>query len=608
MAPPLLTLTDVHLSFGVTPLLEGAEISVSAGDRLTVVGRNGSGKSTLLKIAAGLVEPDKGKRFVQPGATMRYLAQEPDFGAHKTTLGFVEAGLGASDLEYRARYLLEQLGLTGDENPGTLSGGEGRRAALAQALVSEPDILLLDEPTNHLDINVIEWLEGELASLKSALVLISHDRRFLTNLSRACVWIDRGRARRIDIGFGKFEAWRDETLAQEELERHKLDRRIVAEEHWVRYGVSGRRKRNVSRLAKLQDMRMERRTERRGVGQANLTAAEAGASGKMVIEARRIAKTFGERTVVNDFSTRINRGDRLGVIGPNGAGKTTLISMLTGKLEPDEGTVRLGANIEMASLEQNRDSLNPNWTVAEALTNGSGDRVMVGGENKHVISYMADFLFAPEQARTPLRVLSGGERARLMLARALARPSNLLVLDEPTNDLDLETLDVLEEMLGDYAGTVILISHDRDFLDRLVSSVIAPEGGGEWVEYAGGYTDMLAQRGADLAARGAAGNGGGKAARADAANGAGAPGPTNAAPAEEPTVKRRLSFKDKHALETLPKTIASLEAKIAKLQTQLADPTLYARDRKTFDAATAALTQAQAELADAENKWLDILP
>ncbi|MDZ4791367.1 MAG: ATP-binding cassette domain-containing protein [Hyphomicrobiales bacterium] len=619
-APPLLTLTDILLTYGGAPVLDGAEISVLPGDRVTVVGRNGSGKSTMLRIAAGLMEPDRGKRFVKPGATMRYLAQEPDFGSHKTTLSFVEAGLGPNDDEYRARYLLEQLGLTGEEDPSKLSGGEGRRAALAQALAPEPDILLLDEPTNHLDVNVIEWLEAELASLKSALVLISHDRRFLTNLSRACVWIDRGRARRIDIGFGKFEAWRDETLAQEELERHKLDRRIVAEEHWVRYGVSGRRKRNVSRLAKLQDMRIERRTERRGVGQANLQAAEASASGKMVIEAKRIAKTFGERTVINDFSTRINRGDRLGVIGPNGAGKTTLISMLTGKLEPDAGTVRLGANIEMAALEQNRDSLNPNWTVAEALTNGSGDRVMVGGENKHVIGYMADFLFAPEQARTPLRVLSGGERARLMLARALAKPSNLLVLDEPTNDLDLETLDVLEEMLGDYAGTVILISHDRDFLDRLVSSTIAPEGDGEWVEYAGGYTDMLAQRGADLAARGAAGgSGGGRAARADAANGAThgsnsaenagfalANAQANIAPAAESAPKRRLSFKDKHALETLPKTIANLEAKIAKLQTQLADPGLYARDRKTFDTATAALTQAQAELEASEVRWLEL--
>jgi ATP-binding cassette subfamily F protein uup len=634
MAPPLLTLSDVHLSYGVTPLLEGAELSVSPGERLALVGRNGSGKSTLMKIAAGLVEPDKGKRFAQPGATIRYLAQEPDFSAHKTTLSFVQAGLAASDEDYRARYLLEQLGLTGDEDVGRLSGGEARRAALAQALVSEPDILLLDEPTNHLDVQVIEWLETELASLKSALVLISHDRRFLTTLSRACVWIDRGRARRIDIGFNKFEAWRDEQLTQEEEARHKLDRKIVAEEHWVRYGVSGRRKRNVKRLALLQAMRTERRTERRRTGDAVITAAEGAASGKLVIEAKRITKAYGARAVVKDFSTRINRGDRVGVVGPNGAGKTTLVGLLTGKREPDAGAVRLGANIEMAALEQNRDSLNPAWTVAEALTNGSGDRVQAGGENRHVISYMGDFLFAPEQARTPLRVLSGGERARLMLARALAKPSNVLVLDEPTNDLDLETLDVLEDMLGDYQGTVILITHDRDFLDRVVTSTIAPEGegagGGRWVEYAGGYADMLAQRGSDVAARATSGSGGKSEARvAGAANeNARTTGATvgfstrdsdeaisasmerasgsGAASRGDVAIKRKLSFKDKHALETLPGVIAGLEAKIAALQAELADPGLYARDRKRFDAATAALAAAQAALTAAEDQWLQL--
>ena len=499
MAPPLIQLKDIRLTFGGTPLLSGVELSVSSGERVCLIGRNGSGKSTLLKIAAGLVEPDGGSRFVQPGATIRYLPQEPDFGDHKTTLAYVEAGLGPGDDHYQARYLVEQLGLTGDEDPAHVSGGEARRAALARVLAPSPDILLLDEPTNHLDLPTIEWLEGELESRRCALVIISHDRRFLSNLSRSTAWLDRGQIRQIDRGFSAFEAWRDEVLAEEERDQHKLDRKIVNEEHWLRYGVSGRRKRNVKRLGNLHALRDQRRNYRGATGNANLAAAEADKSGKLVIEAKNIAKAYGDRTIVDGFSIRVQRGDRIGIVGPNGAGKTTLIEMLTGGSPPDSGTIRLGANIEMATLDQHRESLDPKSTLAEALTGGRGDHVMVGGKPKHVVSYMKDFLFAQEQMRTPLEVLSGGERGRLMLARALAKPSNLLVLDEPTNDLDLETLDVLEEMLGDYEGTVILISHDRDFLDRVVTSVIVPEGNGRWIEYAGGYTDMLAQRGEDLA-------------------------------------------------------------------------------------------------------------
>ena len=498
MAPPLIQMKDIALTFGGTPLLSGVELSVSAGERVALIGRNGSGKSTLLKIAAGLVEPDRGSRFVQPGATIRYLPQEPDFAGYATTLAYVEAGLGPGDDRYPARYLLEQLGLRGDEDPAQVSGGGARRAALARVLAPSPDILLLDEPTNHLDLTTIEWLESELGSRRSALVLISHDRRFLSNLSRSTAWLDRGQIRQIDRGFGAFEAWRDEVLAEEERERHKLDRKIVNEEHWLRYGVSGRRKRNVKRLGNLHALRQQRRDHRGATGSANLAAAEADKSGKLVIEARNVSRRYGDRRIVEDFSIRIRRGDRLGVVGPNGVGKTTLVDMLTGAQPPDTGSIRLGANIEMATLDQHRESLDPKSTLAEALTGGRGDHVMVGGQPKHVVSYMKDFLFAQEQLRTPLEVLSGGERGRLMLARALAKPSNLLVLDEPTNDLDLETLDVLEEMLGDYQGTVILISHDRDFLDRVVTSVIVPEGDGRWIEYAGGYTDMLAQRGADL--------------------------------------------------------------------------------------------------------------
>ncbi|WP_319797841.1 ABC-F family ATP-binding cassette domain-containing protein [Nitrobacter sp.] len=594
MAPPLIQLKDIALTFGGTPLLGGVELTVFESERLCLIGRNGSGKSTLLRIAAGLSEPDSGSRFVQPGATVRYLPQEPDFDGFQTTLAYVEAGLGPGDAPYQARYLVEQLGLTGEEDPAHLSGGESRRAALARVLAPSPDILLLDEPTNHLDLTTIEWLESELGSRRCALVLISHDRRFLSNLSRSTAWLDRGHIRQIDRGFAKFEEWRDEVLAEEERDQHKLDRKIVAEEHWLRYGVSGRRKRNVKRLAGLHELRRQRRDYRGTAGSATLAAAEADKSGKLVIEAKGIGKRYGERKIVDNFSIRVQRGDRIGIVGPNGAGKTTLINMLTGADAPDGGTIRLGANLEMATLDQHRESLDPKSTLAEALTGGRGDHVMVGGTPKHVVSYMKDFLFAQEQMRTPLEVLSGGERGRLMLARALAKPSNLLVLDEPTNDLDLETLDVLEDMLGDYEGTVILISHDRDFLDRVVTSVIAPEGDGRWIEYAGGYTDMLAQRGADL-----------KREAPRSAPASEAERPAKAAPAASPG-KRRLTFNEKHALETLPKSIAKLQAEIAKQQQRLEDPNLYATDRAAFDTISLALTKAQEELQQAEDRWLEL--
>ncbi|MEA2884776.1 MAG: transport system ATP-binding/permease protein [Bradyrhizobium sp.] len=592
MAPPLIQLKDIALTFGGTPLLSGVELSVSAEERVCLIGRNGSGKSTLLKIAAGLVEPDSGSRFVQPGATIRYLPQEPDFGGHATTLAYVGAGLGPGDDHYQARFTLEQLGLHGEEAPANLSGGEARRAALARVLAPAPDILLLDEPTNHLDLPTIEWLEAELGNRRSALVIISHDRRFLQNLSRSTAWLDRGKIRQMDRGFGAFETWRDEVLAEEEREQHKLDRKIVMEEHWLRYGVSGRRKRNIKRLGNLHALRQARRDYRGAAGNANLAAAEAEKSGRLVIEAKNIGKAYGARGIVDNFSIRVNRGDRIGVVGPNGAGKTTLVNLLTGASPPDTGSIRFGANIEMATLDQHRESLDPKSTLAEALTGGRGDHVMVGGKPKHVVSYMKDFLFAQEQMRTPLEVLSGGERGRLMLARALAKPSNLLVLDEPTNDLDLETLDVLEEMLGDYEGTVILISHDRDFLDRVVTSVIVPEGNGRWIEYAGGYSDMLAQRGADLQREAL------KIAPVESSK------PSKAAPSSTP--KRRLNFNEKHALETLPKTIARLQAEVAKHRRVLDDPDLYNKDRSKFDAASTAIARAQRELQEAEDKWLEL--
>jgi len=592
MAPPLLQLKDIALTFGGTPLLTGAELSVSPGERVSLIGRNGSGKSTLLRIAAGLTEPDRGTVFVQPGALVRYLPQEPDFTGFATIRAYVEAGLKPTDDPYTARYLMEQLWLTGDEDPAHLSGGEARRASLARVLAPSPDILLLDEPTNHLDLPAIEWLEAELGASRGALVIISHDRRFLGNLTRSTVWLDRGVTRRIERGFAHFEEWRDQLLAEEEREQHKLDRKIAAEEDWMRYGVTGRRKRNIRRVGELAALRERRKTWRGVAGQANLTAGSAAPSGVLVIEADGIAKSFGERTIVSDFSTRIQRGDRIGIVGPNGSGKTTLVGLLTGTLAPDGGTVRLGANLEIATLTQHRDSLDPKTTVADALTGGAGETVMVNGQPKHVVGYMRDFLFSPEQARTPLSKLSGGERGRLMLAQVLAKPSNLLVLDEPTNDLDMETLDVLEDMLADYPGTVILISHDRDFLDRLVSGVIVPEGAGRWVEYAGGYSDMLAQRGGDLAR---------EARRPEASR---QDRPAAAAPAPTPAVKRRMSFKDKHALETLPAAIAKMQQEAGALQAHLNDPEFYVRDRTAFEKTTSALGELQQKIAAAEEQWL----
>jgi ATP-binding cassette subfamily F protein uup len=597
MAPPLLTLQDIVLTLGGKPLLEGASLSVSAGERLCLVGRNGSGKSTLLKIAAGLVEADGGTRFLQPDASVRYLPQEPDFNGFTNALVYVEAGLGPSDDPFRARYLLNELGLTGEEDLAHLSGGEARRAALARVLAPEPDILLLDEPTNHLDLPAIEWLESELKSLRSALVLISHDRRFLQNLSRSTVWLDRGATRNLDRGFGEFEAWRDQMLEEEEQQQHKLDRKIVMEEHWLRYGVTARRKRNQKRLAGLHNLRKERREHRRVAGDVKLVASEGKVSGKLVIEADHLFKAYGDRAIVKDFSTRILRGDRLGIVGANGAGKTTLISLLTGALEPDAGIVRLGANLEMANLDQKRASLHPDTTLKDALTGGGSDYVEVNGEKKHVIGYMKDFLFGPEQARTPIGRLSGGERGRLMLARALALPSNLLVLDEPTNDLDLETLDLLQEMLADYPGTLILVSHDRDFLDRVATSVLVSEGEGKWIEYAGGYSDMVAQRGQGVGGKPVAGS-----TTSAKKNSAAAPAP--AKPVQES--KRRLSFKEKHALETLPARMEELRGLMAKLQLVLDDPDLYAKDPPRFEKASAAFAKAQAELDKAEEEWLEL--
>ncbi len=593
MAPPLLLLQDIRLTFGATPLLAGAELSIGPGERLCVVGRNGSGKSTLLKIAAGLVEPDGGSRFLQPSVTVRYLPQEPDLRGFATTSAFVEAGLAPGDDAYRARYLLETLGLTGAEEPARLSGGESRRAALARTLAPDPDILLLDEPTNHLDVAAIEGLEGALAAMRSAIVLVSHDRRFLENLSQATLWLDRGTTRRLDRGFAEFEAWRDKLLEEEEIDRHKLDREIAMEEDWLRYGVTARRKRNQRRLRALQDLRSARRRARtnRPVGDVALSVQDAQLSGRLVIEAESVAKSYGGRRIVRGLTLRVERGDRIGIVGPNGAGKTTLLNLLTGVLPPDAGAVRPGTNIAQATLDQRRDSLDPEATVAETLTGGRGETVSINGEARHVVGYLRDFLFRPEQARSPVKSLSGGERGRLMLARALAQPSNLLVLDEPTNDLDLETLDLLQEMLADYPGTLLLVSHDRDFLDRLATSVIAFEGSGKWTEYAGGYSDMVTQRGYGVGAL-----------RTSPAKPKPAPKPTAAPPA--PKSRRRLTFADQHALKTAPARIEALGAEIWRLEAALSDPDFFRRDPAAFAEAGHALEAARAERAAAEEEWL----
>ncbi len=591
-AAPILSLQDIRLRLGSTELLEGAELSLLPGEKVALVGRNGSGKSTLLKIAAGEIEPDGGRRFLQPGATIRYLPQEPDLSAYPDVLSYVEAGMEAGDDHYRATYLLNHLGLAGTEEPARLSGGEARRAALARVLAPEPDIILLDEPTNHLDLPAIEWLEQELASIRSALVIISHDRRFLADLTRATVWLDRGTTRRLDRGFGGFEEWRDQVLEEEETARHKLDRQIVREEHWLTYGVTARRKRNVRRLSGLHELRQQRRDLKRSVGDVKISVAEGETSGKLVVEARDISKSYGERVIVRDFTTRIIRGDRVGIIGPNGAGKTTLIKLLTGELAPDSGTVRLGANLELASLDQRRASLDADMTLKEAVTGGGSDTLVINGQPKHFMGYLKDFLFSPEQAGTVVSRLSGGERGRLVLARVLALPSNVLVLDEPTNDLDLETLDLLQEMLGDYPGTVIVVSHDRDFLDRVATSVIVADGDGVWTEYPGGYSDMVTQRGYGVTKPEAA-------TRTKAER--------NAAPSPQPPAqKQKLSFKHKHALETLPGEITRLEAEIGRLNAVLADGNLYARDPGRFAQTSKALEQAQAALGKAEDQWLEL--
>ncbi|WP_029009591.1 ATP-binding cassette domain-containing protein [Azospirillum halopraeferens] len=599
MAPPapIVALQGASVTFGGRPLFEGVDVAVGRGDKACLVGRNGSGKSTLMKVLAGMVAADGGERFVQPGARIAYLPQEPDFTGFASVHDYVAAGLPETERDeaHRVDAVLDRLQIDGGLAPASLSGGEARRAALARTLVGNPDVMLLDEPTNHLDLPTIEWLESELQAFRGGLLLISHDRAFLNHLARRTLWLDRGGLRVSDKPFARFEEWQAEVFAADEAASHKLDRKIEGEMKWLREGISARRTRNMGRVRALLQLRTDRAERIKGGQQAKLAISEAERGGRLVIEAERIAKTFdtpdGPRPIVRDFSTRILRGDRIGVIGPNGAGKSTLLKMLTGQMEPDSGVIRLGTSLEIAYFDQRRATLDPEDTVRHVLCPYGGDRVVVNGESRHVAGYMKDFLFDTRQLDSPVKALSGGERNRLILARLFARPSNLMILDEPTNDLDMDTLDLLEEVLGDYQGTLLLVSHDRDFLDRLVTSTIALEGDGSAAEYAGGYSDYLLQR-----------------PPRDTPAPAAAPKAKPAAPAAvtAPKARGKLSYKDQRELDELPARLDRLAAEIGRLEGMLADPDLFTRDPAAFTRAGESLHARQAELAAAEERWLEL--
>ena len=594
MAPPLLSLQNITLTFGGEPLIDGAEFAIDAAMRACIVGRNGTGKSTLLKIAAGLVESDSGTRFVQPGTTIAYMEQEPNFDGFATVADYVGQSVSEENF-YRVDAILSEVNLPADADPSVFSGGEARRAALAKALLNDPDILLLDEPTNHLDLPTIEWLEQTLSAFRGAVVTISHDRAFLSQITTRCFWLDRGTIRTLNKGYSFFDDWADENLAQEELDQHKLSRQIERELHWLRRGVTARRKRNQGRLRNLNALREAKRNHIRQTGHADLAIDSGAQSGKLVVEADRITKSFetpdGPKRILQDFSIRIQRGDRVGLIGPNGAGKSTLLKILTGQMAPDSGTLRLGTNLEPLYIDQNRNDLDPEKTLWDMLCPKGGDQVMVRGKPKHVIGYLKDFLFDERQARQPVRALSGGERNRLLLAIGLAKPSNLLILDEPTNDLDMDTLDLLQDMLGDYDGTLLLVSHDRDFLDRIVTSTLAFEGHGKVTEYPGGYEDYMRLRpDAPDSRKGEENN------RTTAAD-----------PAPKKTkIKTKLSYKEQRQLDMLGERIPELEALINRLETELSDSTLFADRPETFQLKASELESARAELEDCEQKWLEI--
>jgi len=593
---PLLQLTNISLTFGGEPIFADLSLVIQPGDRVALVGRNGSGKSTLLKVMAGLIEPDRGARIVTPGVRVGYMEQDPDMSGHATLGDYAASKLDESE-HYRVEMACEGLKFDPARPVATASGGERRRAALAKLMAESPDLMLLDEPTNHLDIEAIAWLETELRDSRKGFVLISHDRAFLRQLSRATLWIDRGMVRRQETGFEHFEAWRDKVWDDEDMQRHKLDRKIKAEARWAVEGISARRKRNQGRVRALADLRAERAAQIRRQGAATMALEAGTASGRKVIEAVGITKAYGDTLILRDFSIRILRGDRVAFVGPNGVGKTTLLRMLLKEIAPDCGTVLHGTNLMPAVFDQARARLDPEMSLWESLTgdaemrvSGQADQVLVRGQPRHVVGYLKDFLFDERQVRAPVRSLSGGEKARLLLAKLMARESNLLVLDEPTNDLDIETLDLLQELLDDYDGTVLLVSHDRDFLDRVATTTIAMEGDGCATVYAGGWSDYRAQRGA--------------------------PSPDevrkNTIQSEVKTVNLKserqagsgLSFTERHRLEELPGLIERLQAEIGRLEDLLADPGLFAREPVKFKKATEALMSRQSALTAAEEEWL----
>ena len=600
-APPIVALRNARLTLSERILFDDVDVTVAKGERICLVGRNGSGKSTLLKCLAGQTDLDQGERFVQPGAKIAYLPQDPPLPKGITIREHVRGGLSVNPGEHPAEYLVDSmllhLALDGDRLTDALSGGESRRVALARAMVSEPDVLLLDEPTNHLDLPTIEWLEEELEAFKGGILLISHDRTFLSRLSNRTYWIDRGEVRRNSEGFSAFPDWADKVLADEEATQRRVDKQIAEETRWLREGLTARRKRNMGRVRGLLGMRRERAERMKRTGLVNLSVGDAESGGQLVIEANHISKSYtqpdgSEKVLATDFSTIIKRGDRIGLVGANGAGKTTLLKMLIDQEKPDKGRVRVGFGVETVYFDQYRETLDGDATLWSTLCPGGGDTVFVHGKPKHVVSYLRDFLFEERQARAHVKNLSGGERNRLLLAKLFAGPHNLLVLDEPTNDLDIETLDLLQEVLGEYDGTIILVSHDRDFLDRVVTSIIAVEGDGKIEEFVGGFSDYAAFRKSE-------------------AEEAAAPKKRESKPSasltEKPSQPRaKLSYKDQRALDMLPDTIDKLGTEIETLGNELANPDLFTRDPKRFKTASARLEAAQAELDDAENRWLEL--
>ncbi|GAA6165065.1 ATP-binding cassette domain-containing protein [Pelagimonas sp. KU-00592-HH] len=590
---PLLQMSDISLTFGGDPVFDDLSLVVQPGDRVALVGRNGSGKSTLMKVMAGLVESDRGDIVVPPGVRVGYMEQDPDMAGFSTLGEFASSGLEPGEL-YKVERASEGLKFDPDRPVDTASGGERRRAALAKLMAEAPELMLLDEPTNHLDIEAIAWLESELASTRAAYVLISHDRAFLRALTRATLWIDRGMVRRQEKGFEGFEAWRDKIWEEEDIARHKMDRKIKAEARWAVEGISARRKRNQGRVRALQDLRAERAAMIKRQGSAAMELQSGPKSGKKVIDAKGLTKAFGDKAIVSNFSITVQRGDRVAFVGPNGVGKTTVIKMLMDQEPADAGSVTLGTNLIPAIFDQSRAQLDPEMSLWDSLTgdpemrvSGKADQVMVRGNPKHVVGYLKEFLFDERQARAPVRSLSGGEKARLLLAKLMARESNILVLDEPTNDLDVETLDLLQELLDDYDGTVLLVSHDRDFLDRVATTTVAMEGNGKAVVYAGGWSDYRAQRG-----------------DSDAPKKEEKSKPKAEKVKQEKAAKTGLSFTEKHRLEALPGVMERLEAEIAKLEEFLMDPELFTKEPLKFQKATDALVERQQALAEAEEDWL----